>query len=167
MISPLPARVLMGLMLLLPSYIFCAPQSESIIAAPPEIPEKVMAAHLLSSPAARLPDGFLKRCSNAMVMLKITIDEGGKVIGEEVTRGYDELKDPSVTAVRQWTRKPYEQNGRAIPIQSRVSLFYLGDGESFPMYSPDGKGGVKGGKMLPLPPGCNTGPKIVREPQTP
>ena len=143
MISPFPARVLRGLVLLLPSYAFCAAQSESNVAAPPEIPEKVMAAHLLSSPGAKLPEGFLKRCSNALVMLKITVFESGKIMDEEVTSGYDELKDPSLKAVRQWTYKPYEQNGRAIPVSSRVSLFYLGDGESFPMYSPDGKGGVK------------------------
>jgi hypothetical protein len=167
MLPPVPARLLIGLVLLLPSDALCAPQSESAGAAPREIPEKVMAAHLLSSPAAKLPEGFLKRCSNALVMLKITVDESGKIIDEEVTSGYDELKDPSLTAVRQWTYKPYEQNGRAIPVSSRVSLFYLGDGESFPMYSPDGKGGVKGGNMLPLPPGCGTGPTIVREPQTP
>jgi hypothetical protein len=166
MISPFPARVLRGLVLLLPSAL-CAAQNEATVAAPPEIPEKVMAAHLLSSPAGKLPEGFLKRCSNALVMLKITVDESGKIMDEEVTSGYSELKDPSLKAVRQWIYKPYEQNGRAIPVSSRVSLFYLGDGESFPMYSPDGKGGVKGGNMLPLPPGCNTGPTILRVPQTP
>jgi hypothetical protein len=167
MISSFPARVLRALVLLLPPCVLCAAQSESNVAALPEIPEKVMAAHLLSSPAAKLPEGFLKRCSNALVMLKITVDESGKIMDEEVTSGYDELKDPSLKALKQWTYKPYEQNGRAIPVRSRVSLFYLGDGESFPMYSPDGKGGVQGGNMLPLPPGCNTGPTIVRVPQTP
>jgi hypothetical protein len=154
----------MGLVLLMPCYAFCAPQGESPGAEPYQIHEKVMAAHLLSSPAAKLPEGFLKRCSNALVMLRVTVDESGKSIDEEVTSGYDELKDPSLVAVRQWTYKPYEQNGRAIPVRSRVSLFYLGDGESFPMYSPDGKGGVKGGNLLPLPPGCGTGPSIVRAP---
>ena len=164
MISPVSARLVMGLFLLIPSYALCSAQSESSSAAPREIPEKVMAANLLSSPAAKLPDGFLKRCSNALVMLKITVDESGKTTGVEVTSGYDELKDPSLTAVRQWTYKPYEHKGHAIAVSSRVSLFYLGDGESFPMYSPDGKGGVKGGNLLPLPPGCGTGPTIVRKP---
>jgi len=108
----------------------------------------------------------MKQCSNALVMLKITVDESGKVTDAEVTSGFDELKNPSLSAVRQWTYSPYQQNGRAIPVSTRVSLFYLGDGESFPMYLPDGKGGVKGGTILPLPPGCGTGPAIVREPQT-
>lgn len=65
----------------------------------------------------------------------------------------------------QWTYKPFEQNGRAVAVRSRVSLFDLGDGESFPMYSPDGKGGVKGDNLLPLPAGCGTGPTIVRSPR--
>lgn len=108
----------------------------------------------------------MKQCSNALVMLKITVDESGKVTDAEVTSGFDELKNPSLSAVRQWTYSPYQQNGRAIPVSTRVSLFYLGDGESFPMYLPDGKGGVKGGTILLLPPGCGTGPAIVREPQT-
>jgi TonB family protein len=164
MLSRTSVRLLVGLGLLLPSYALCAPQNDGTIAAPLEIQERVLAAHLLSNPAAKEPDGFLKRCSNAMVMLKITVDESGKVIDAEVTSGYDELKGPSLSAVRQWTYSPYQQNGHAVPVSSRVSLFYLGDGESFPMYSPDGKGGVKGGNMLPLPPGCGVGPTIVREP---
>jgi outer membrane biosynthesis protein TonB len=58
-------------------------------------------------------------------MLKITVDGSGKIMDEEVTSGFDELKDPSLKAVRQWIYKPYEQNGRAITVRSRVSLFYL------------------------------------------
>ena len=164
MISHVSVRIVMALFLLLPSRILSMAQSGSNSAGPREIPEKTMAANLISSPAAKLPDGFLTRCSNALVMLKITVDESGKTTDVAVTSGYDELKDPSLTAVRQWTYKPYEQKGLAIAVSSRLSLFYLGDGESFPMYSPDGKGGVKGGNMLPLPPGCGTGPTIVRKP---
>ena len=123
-----------------------------------------MAANLLSSPAEQMRDGFLKRCSNALVILKATVDGNGKVTDVEVTSGYDELKEPSLRAVKQWTYKPFLHKGRAIAVSSRVSLFYLGDGESFPMYSPDSRGGVKGGNMLPLPPGCGSGPTIVRRP---
>ena len=97
-------------------------------------------------------------------MLKVTVDDNGKVTDVEATSGYDELKDPSLKVVKQWTYKPFVHKGRAIAVSSRVSIFYLGDGESFPMYSPNGMGGVKGGNMLPLPPGCGTGPTIVRKP---
>jgi TonB family protein len=134
---------------------------------PLEIPEKIVAGRLLSTVAPKMPEGSLKRCSNALVMLKITIDANGKVKDAAVLSGYDELKDSSVAAVKQWTYKPFEQSGHTIAVSTRVSLFYLGDGESFPMYSPDGKGGVKGGNMLPLPPGCGSGPTIMRPLQDP
>ena len=51
-----------------------------------------MATNLLTGPAAKLPEGLLKRCANALVMLKITVDESGKVTDEEVTSGFDEPK---------------------------------------------------------------------------
>ena len=126
-----------------------------------------MAAHLLSSPAAKLPEGFLKRCSNALVMLKITVDESGKIMDEEVTSGYDELKDPSLKAVRQWTYKPYEQNGRAITVSSRVHFSTSEMANHFQCIRRMERAEFKGGNMLPLPPGCNTGPTIVRAPQMP
>ena len=97
-------------------------------------------------------------------MLNVTVDKHGTVIGAEAVSGFDQLKQPAVAAVQQWTYKPYLQNGTEIPVHSPVSIFFLGDGESFPMYSTDGKGGVKGGNMLPLPPGCGQGPRIVRGP---
>jgi hypothetical protein len=167
MTFPLPFRSLIGLVLFVTSYGRCIAQDESIRAKPLEVPEKVMAARLLNHVAPKLPEGFLKRCSNALVMLKVTIDDSGKIIEQEVTSGYDELKGPSLTAIKQWTYKPYEQNGHAISVRTQISVFYLGDGESFPMYSPDGKDGVKGGNMIPLPPGCGAGPTIVRPPEKP
>jgi hypothetical protein len=98
-------------------------------------------------------------------MLKVDIDETGKVTAATFESGFQEFREPAVATAKQWTYKPYEQNGNAIPVETHVSIFYLGDGESFPMYSPDGKGGVKGGNLLPLPPGCGPGPTIKRQPE--
>jgi len=53
MIPSVSARLLLGVALLLPSYALCASQNASPITAHVEIPEKVLAAHLLSSPAAK------------------------------------------------------------------------------------------------------------------
>ncbi|HTJ30543.1 MAG TPA: energy transducer TonB [Acidobacteriaceae bacterium] len=155
---------LMSLMLLGPICASCISQAGNTGVMPREIPEKMMASHLLTSPAAKLPDGLLKRCSNALVTLKITIDKSGRVIDEEAESGYSELKSPSLTAVKEWTYKPFEQDGHALPARSRVSIFFLGDGESFPMYLPDGKGGAKGGNILPLPPGCGGNPSFELKP---
>jgi len=109
----------------------------------------------------------LLKCSNALAMLNIIIDETGKVSDEKVTSGYQELRDSAVTAIKQWTYKPYERHGNPIAVNTQVSIFFLGDGESFPMYSPDGKGGFKGGNAIPLPPGCGVGPAIKRDPDKP
>ena len=129
-----------------------------------EVPETEMAKRLTNVVAPELPKGALRECSNALVMLKVTIDESGSVVNEEFVSGFSEFKDSSIAAVKQWTYKPYEKHGHAVAVQTRVSIFYLGDGESFPMYSPDGKGGVKGGSTLPLPPGCGPGIVVKRTP---
>lgn len=97
-------------------------------------------------------------------MLRVDVDENGKVSKVTFVSGFDELREPSLAAVKQWVYEPYRQHGHAIAVETNVSIFYLGDGESFPMYSPNGKGGVKGGNALPLPPGCGAGPQIKRVP---
>jgi hypothetical protein len=128
-----------------------------------EVPETEMAKRLSNVVPPKLPEGAIGKCSNALVMLKVTIDEGGKVSSEEFLSGFSELRDSAMTAIEQWTYKPYKQHGHPTAVQTRVSVFYLGDGESFPMYSPNGKGGVKSGNMIPLPPGCGSGPIIKRQ----
>ena len=129
-----------------------------------EVPETLMAGRLINVVAPKLPVGAIKACSNAMVVLKITIDRTGAV-GEEVfASGYDELKEPALTAVKQWAYKPYEKSGKPVPVHTQVSLFFLGDGQAFPVYSPDGKGKVKGGNVIPLPAGCGPDIRIQRTP---
>ena len=127
-----------------------------------EVSEIEMAKRLSNVVPPKLPGGAIGKCSNALVMLKVSIDENGKVSSEEFLSGYSDLRDSALTAIKQWTYKPYRQHDNATAVQTRVSIFYLGDGESFPMYSPDGKGGVKGGNMIPMPPGCGPGPIIKR-----
>jgi TonB family protein len=129
-----------------------------------EVSETAMAKRLDHVVAPKLPEGAIQKCSNAMVILRVVVDENGSVSDEEFVSGFDELKDSAMTAIKQWSYKPYEKHGHAIAVHTSVSIFYLGDGESFPVYLPDGKGGVKGGNMIPLPPGCGSGPVIKRTP---
>ena len=156
---------LLGIAVFVAALASCSAQNSGTPPVTPlEVPEKIMARRLDHVVAPKMPSGAIGKCSNAMVMLNVTIDENGQVSSEEFLSGYDELKDSSLTAVRQWTYKPYEQRGHTLAVRTRVSIFYLGDGESFPVYSPDGKGGIKGGNMIPLPPGCGSGPVIKRTP---
>ena len=126
--------------------------------------EKTMAARLQTyeTPALAKPTSAV-RCSNALAVVHVVVDEAGKVSSADYVSGYEELKDPALAAVRRWTYKPYTVGGKPVVVETQASVFYLGDGESMPMYTPDGKGGTKGGNMLPLPPGCGSGPQIKRQ----
>lgn len=129
-----------------------------------EVPERIMAARLVNVVAPNLPEHALMKCSNAMVIVRVIIGQDGKVSSAEFKSGFSELHDSALAAIKQWTYKPYGKHRHFIPVQTDVSIFYLGDGETFPMYSPNGKGGVKGGNVIPLPPGCGSGPVITRPP---
>jgi TonB family protein len=131
---------------------------------PISVPEKTMAAKLqtYATPALSKP-AFANRCSSALAIVHVVVDADGTVSSAEYVSGFPELKDPALAAVRRWSYKPYAVNGNPVVVETQASVFYLGDGESMPMYMPDGKGGTKGGNMLPLPPGCGPGPQIKRQ----
>jgi len=131
---------------------------------PVSVPEKTLAARLLTyeTPALAKPP-LANRCSNALAIVHVVVDTGGKVDSAEYVSGFPELKEPALAVVRQWTYKPYVVKGKPVAVETQASIFYLGNGESRPMYAPDGKGGAKGGSMIPLPPGCGPGPQIKRK----
>jgi hypothetical protein len=128
---------------------------------PLAVPEKTMAARLQTyeTPSLSKPTSS-NRCSNALAVVHVVIDTDGKVSSADYVSGYSALKDPALAAVQRWSYEPYSVEGKTVVVETRASVFYLGDGESIPMYVPDGKGGVKGGNMIPLPPGCGPGPQI-------
>ena len=128
------------------------------------VPEKTMAARLQTyeTPTLSKPTST-NRCSNAMAVVHVVIDTDGKVRSADYVSGYSELKDPALAAVARWSYEPYSVDGKPVVVETRASVFFLGDGESMPMFVPDGKGGVKGGNMIPLAPGCVPGPQIKRQ----
>jgi len=131
---------------------------------PLAVPEKIMAARLQTyeTPALSKPISA-NRCSNALAVVHVVIDADGKVSSADYLSGYSELKGPALAAVRRWSYKPYSADGIPVVVETHASVLYLGDGEARPMYVPDGKGGAKGGNMIPLPPGCGPGPEIKRQ----
>jgi hypothetical protein len=128
------------------------------------VPEKTMAATLQTyeTPALSKPTST-NRCSNALIIVHVVVNADGKVSSADYVSGYSELRDPALTAVRRWSYKPYSVDGKPVVVETQASIFYLGDGESMPMYVPDGQGGTKGGNIIPLPPGCGPGPQIKRQ----
>jgi TonB family protein len=121
-----------------------------------------MAARLLTTVPPKPPKKPMMKCSNRMVTLDVIIGDDGKVSSVKVLSGFEEFQESATTAVGQWTYKPYQANGVSVPVETTVSVFYTSDGKAGPLLIPDGKGGVKVSKFLPMPPGC--GPQITIKP---
>jgi hypothetical protein len=128
------------------------------------VPEKTMAARLQTyeTPALSKPT-LANRCSNALAVVQVVIDTDGKVRSADFVSGYSELKDPALAAIARWSYEPYTVEGKPVVVETHASVFFLGDGESMPMFVPDGKGGVKGGQQIPLPVNCGPGPQFKRQ----
>jgi TonB family protein len=136
-----------------------APESPPVL----KVSEKVMAARLLTTVTPEVQT--MPKCSNRMVTLDVIIGEDGRVSSLKVLGGFEEFKKSALAAVKQWTYKPYLENGVPTSVETTVQVFYPGTGNPGPLLAPDGKGGVKGGDFLPMPPEC--GPPIKLKPAQP
>jgi periplasmic protein TonB len=86
---------------------------------PMRVSAGVMAAQILHKEDPIYPADT--KASGAVVMAA-TIDREGKVDTLKVISGPDVLRDPALTAVRQWTYKPYLLNGRPVFVQTTVTV---------------------------------------------
>jgi TonB family protein len=100
-----------------------------------------------------------------MVTLDVVIDEDGKVKSIKVLGGFEEFRESAIKAVKQWIYKPYLESGIPVSVETTVMVFYPSVGAPGSFFVSDGKGGVTGGKFLPMPPEC--GPPIQIKPTPP
>lgn len=134
-------------------------ESQQILKVSPQ----VMAARLLTSVTPEELE--MPKCSNRMVTLDVVIGEDGRVRSLKVLGGFEGFKQSAVAAVKQWTYKPYLENGVPTFVETTVLVFYPSTGKPGSLFVPDGKGGAKGGDFLPMPPEC--GPAIKVKPAPP
>lgn len=125
---------------------------------PTDVPGKIMAARLLTTVTPEAPE--MPKCSNRMVTLQVVVGEDGKVSSLKALSGFEEFKKSALAAVKQWTYRPYLENGVPASVETTVQVFYPSDGKPGPLFVPDGKGGIKGGDFLPLPPECGSPIKV-------
>jgi Gram-negative bacterial TonB protein C-terminal len=130
-----------------------------------KVPMQIMSARLLTTVTPERPKTPMAKCSNRMVTLDVVIGEDGRVKNLKVLGGFREFQESSLTAVKQWTYDPYVVDGAPTAVETKVLIFYPSSGKPGPAFVPDGKGGVKGGDFLPLPPEC--GPPITVPPASP
>jgi TonB family protein len=151
------------------SYLACVLATGVSAQEVPESPQvlkvsaKVMAARLLTTVTPEAP--VTPKCSNRMVTLDVVVGEEGRVSSLKVLGGFEEYRQSALAAVKQWVYKPYLENGVPTSVETTVQVFYPGTGNPGPLLVPDGKGGVKGGDFLPMPPEC--GPPIRIKPTPP
>jgi Gram-negative bacterial TonB protein C-terminal len=133
-----------------------APESQQI----PKVTAQQMAARLLT---AATPESLkMPKCSNRMVTLDVVVGEDGKVRSLKAEAGFEEFRQSAIAAVKQWTYQPYVGEGGPTAVETTVLVFYPSVGKPGSLFVPDGKGGVKGGNFLPMPPEC--GPSIAVKP---
>jgi Gram-negative bacterial TonB protein C-terminal len=127
-----------------------------------KVPAQVMAARLLTTVTPESPK--MPKCSNRMVTLDVAIGADGKVSILKILGGFEEFKESATKAVKQWTYKPYLENGNPVSVETTIMVFYPSTGTPGSLYVPDGKGGVRGGKFLPMPPDCGPSIQIKQSP---
>ncbi len=66
-------------------------------------------------------DAKVDRISGAVVMGAI-VDDHGKVTKLTVVAGPEGLRDAALTAVRQWTYKPFQLNGAPVFVSTVVTV---------------------------------------------
>jgi protein TonB len=62
-----------------------------------------------------------KNITGAVVML-VTIDDHGKIVKLTAVAGPEMLRDAALSAVKQWTYKPYLLNGRPVFVQTQITI---------------------------------------------
>jgi protein TonB len=56
------------------------------------------------------------------VVMAATIDDQGKIVKLSAISGPEKLRDAALTAVNQWTYKPYLLNGKAVFVQTMITV---------------------------------------------
>jgi periplasmic protein TonB len=98
-------------------------------ALPAKIPAKpifvggdIQAAKLIYSKPAVYPDLALKARISGVVLLRITVDEEGKVADIKVVSGHPLLVPAAVDAVHSWKYSPTLLNGHAVQVIATVAV---------------------------------------------
>lgn len=96
---------------------------------PPTIAGGVMAGTVLTRVNPVYPPDARAAHIQGTVVLHAIIDRDGTISSLEAVSGPPELTEASLTAVRQWTYKPYELNGEPVEVQTTITVNFNLDPE--------------------------------------
>lgn len=84
----------------------------------------VMAGNVLNRVNPVYPPDAKKAKIQGKVILDAVVGKDGTVENLKVVSGPKELQQSSLDAVRQWTYKPFLQNGNPVEVETTVSVIY-------------------------------------------
>jgi protein TonB len=90
--------------------------------APARVSGGVMASLAQHKVDPIYPEDARDRGIGGAIVLHVIIDQQGKVDKLSVISGPEPLRDASLTAVKQWTYKPYMLNGQPVFVETTVTV---------------------------------------------
>jgi TonB family protein len=90
--------------------------------APVAVSSQVAGAHLVRRVEPVYPEPARQRLIQGEVTLEAVIGQDGSVQLLKLLSGDPELASSAADAVRQWRFRPYEQQGKAVPFSTRLSV---------------------------------------------
>jgi len=92
---------------------------------PKQIGVNVLKSRLIKRVEPKYPEAAKRQRISGMVILVVTVDEGGNVTNIRATRGHDLLIDAAVEAVKQWKYSPTLLEGEPIPVTATVTVNFV------------------------------------------
>lgn len=82
----------------------------------------------VKTPPPVVPSEFKKPGASGMVLVVVVIDETGAVATAEVAKASnDELREPSLNAVKGWRFKPAKLEGKNVRVRLTIPIRYSAD----------------------------------------
>lgn len=70
------------------------------------------------------PEDARKDHINGAVVMAATVDDQGKIVKLSAVSGPEKLRDAALSAVNQWTFKPYLLNGRPVFVLTQFTVIF-------------------------------------------
>lgn len=114
------------------------------IESPPfQLAKPLHLAHLDQGPTKIVrpdyPEAAKKAGVQGSVLLDVVIGENGDITGVRIIKGSGVLAEAAITAVRQWHYNPHLLNGKAVPVETRVTVNFVLPKASVKQGKPTGK----------------------------
>jgi TonB family protein len=103
------------------------PASQQPSHRPPYVPSEVMERLLIHKIEPIYPDAARQANLQGIVILDTVIGSDGTVVDVHAISGPDELTPAAVDAVKWWRFQPYQANGQAVEVETKLAVEFRGN----------------------------------------